>query len=161
MQKGQYNRVPLDALDAIVEHRMNGATVKEACLMEGQNPDTIYTYLTQGKKAKSGRKRDFYLKMEAAKSQFIKIVKDKMLDSGNPRALEFLLRVTDPDTYNITNKQEVSANVQSNVTLSSVFSDETTKNLLNESNEDDGTIEILLELDEENGNAKRNRNDSQ
>lgn len=24
MKKGQYNRVPLDALDAIVEHRMNG-----------------------------------------------------------------------------------------------------------------------------------------
>ena len=140
-------KITPEILDEIVEHHKNGATVKEACQLTGMNVDTIYSYITDGKKAKSGKKRDFYLKMEEANAVFIQDIKERMIDSASPRALEFLLRATAPETYNISNKQEVKADVNNNFSLNLMFSSESIENLLNSSDDDKEIEENLYLLD--------------
>lgn len=144
---GRKHAITPEILDNIVKFHREGATIKEASAMAGANPNSIYTYMGQGKVAKSGKKRDFYLKMEEAKASFCNEIKDRMVDTGSPKALEFILRVTDPETYNISSKQEVKADVKKDVRLNSVFSKQTIENFIEDSVDSDDIEDDLNELD--------------
>lgn len=140
-------RLTPEVLSEIAKYHGEGMTVKESCQLVGANPRTVYNYISEGRKQKSGKKRNFFLEMEKSNASFIKMVKERMIDSGSPKALEYLLRVTDPDTYNISNKTEFKGNVKSDVTLSSKFSKQSIENFIDDSEIVDDIEEDLNKLD--------------
>lgn len=83
----------------------------------GINRRTLYNWLEAGKKAKSGKKRDFYLKWIRASAKYERKHLNEIGDSTSWLAHQYLLQVKDPDTYVVAEKQQIEANVDADNTI--------------------------------------------
>lgn len=102
--------------ELIIAHE-NGLP-KNACAgIVGINRRTLYDWLKKGEKAKSGKYRDFYLRWLKAEARFQAYHLKKINDSKAWTASQYLLQVTDPETYVVAEKQEMEANVKNDTTL--------------------------------------------
>ena len=71
--------------------------------------------MNKGKKAKSGKYRDFYLDMQRAKSKFIAHHIGKIQDNKSWMSSQYLLQVTDPDEFVVAEKQKIESETRATV----------------------------------------------
>lgn len=114
--------------------RENGLPVKDCADFIGIHRDTVYRWLKKGENAKSGRYREFYKNWVKATSKFKLYHLKKINDSKDWRASQYLLSVTDPETFNTHNWRNVKAEVKSDVNLKTeqLFDEEIMDDLINE-----------------------------
>ena len=98
--------------EIIIAHE-NGLPQKACAGMVGIDRKTLYNWLQKGKKAKSGKFRDFYLRWLKAEARFQAYHLKKINDSKSWVASQYLLQVTDPDAYVVAEKKEVDAKIES------------------------------------------------
>lgn len=102
--------------ELIIAHE-NGLP-KNACAgIVGINRRTLYDWLKKGEKAKTGKYHDFYLRWLKAEARFQAYHLKKINDSKDWKASQYLLQVTDSDSYVVTEKKQVKADVQSEITV--------------------------------------------
>ena len=86
----------------------NGLPLKYASELAGVHRTTVYKWLDKGKKARSGKYRQFYLDLQKAKAKFIAFHVNKLNESDDTWTSKYLLEVTDPDTFVIEKKLKTS-----------------------------------------------------
>ena len=86
-----------------------GLPQKSCADMVGINRRTLYEWLQQGKKAKSGKKRRFYLNWKRAEAKYEMEHLSHISDSTSWLAHQYLLQVKDPETYVVAEKQQIEA----------------------------------------------------
>ena len=86
-----------------------GLPQKSCADMVGINRRTLYDWLQQGKNAKSGKKRKFYLNWIKAEAKYEMEHLSHIGDSTSWLAHQYLLQVKDPETYVVAEKQQIEA----------------------------------------------------
>lgn len=81
----------------------------------GINRKTIARWLEKGKSAKSGKHRNFYLNWKKAHAKFKRFHINKINKSNFWQASQYMLQVSDPDTFVVAEKKEVESKVDANV----------------------------------------------
>ena len=71
--------------------------------------------MNKGKKAKSGKYRDFYIDMQKAKSKFIAHHIGKIQDNKSWMSSQYLLQVTDPDEFVVAEKQKIESETKATI----------------------------------------------
>ena len=71
--------------------------------------------MNKGKKAKSGKYRDFYLDMQRAKSKFISHHLQKIEANKSWMSSQYLLQVTDPDEFVVAEKQKIESETKATI----------------------------------------------
>ena len=122
--------------DEICNDIKAGVPIKHAAISHGITEVTFYNWYNQGKTAKSGAKKQFYDKVEEAKSVAITLRARRIYKAGetNWQADAWWLERVDPENFGRKDyhKHEADINNKSQVTLSGEI---TTKQVLDE-NED-------------------------
>jgi len=101
----------------------NGLPQKACAQLCGIDRRTLYRWLKKGEEAKSGRYREFYLKWQKANAKFQLYHLKKINDSQSWMASQYLLQVTDPDSYVVAEKQQIEANVEADVDAQTIQAD--------------------------------------
>jgi hypothetical protein len=96
--------------ECLVENYGNGIPLKYCADSVGIARSTLYYWMDKGKNAKSGKYRKFYLEMQRAKSKFISHHMQKISESKNWQASQYLLQVTDTEQFIVKEKREIEAN---------------------------------------------------
>lgn len=73
--------------------------------------ESVHGWLKQGREAKSGKKREFFLNWEEADVEYEIVQRKKIEDSKDWKAHQYLLQVNDSETYVVEQKQKVSQDV--------------------------------------------------
>lgn len=102
----------------LCKYREEGLTINDCADLVGIDRKTVTRWVKKGEKAKSGKYKDFFIKWRKASAKFKRVHQNYISESNSWLAHQYLLQVTDPETYVIAEKikQEVSADV--NTTLS-------------------------------------------
>ena len=100
--------------ELIIAHE-NGLPKNACASIVGINRRTLYDWLKKGEKAKSGKYHDFYLRWLKAEARFQAYHLKKINDSKSWTASQYLLQVTDPETFVIAEKQQVEAQIDQQV----------------------------------------------
>ena len=100
--------------ELIIAHE-NGLPKNACASIVGINRRTLYDWLKKGEKAKSGKYHDFYLRWLKAEARFQAYHLKKINDSKSWTASQYLLQVTDPETFVIAEKQQVEAQLDQQV----------------------------------------------
>ena len=82
-------------IDIIITSHSNGLPMKYCADLAGISRSSLYNYINEGKNAKRGKKRDFYLKFVKARSQFILFHLKKINTADDWRASQYILSVID------------------------------------------------------------------
>lgn len=116
----------------IIKLYNNGIPLKHCASAVGIDRRTLHRWMNRGKNARSGKYRRFYLDMQMARAKFIAFHQKKINESDDWKASRYLLEVTSPEDYVITEKQEhkVDANV---AVLSDLFCEEDILRFIDES----------------------------
>ena len=101
----------------IIENYSEGLTITDCADIAGVARETVHRWIKKGKTAKSGKYRQFYLDMKQARAKFKKHHHMKIAESKDWKASQYLLQVTDSETYVVTEKKQVNADVNSEVTV--------------------------------------------
>ena len=101
----------------------NGLPQKACASLCGIDRKTLYRWLKKGEEAKRGKYRDFYLKWQKANAKFQLYHLKKINDSQSWMASQYLLQVTDPDSYVVAEKQQIEANVEADVDAQTIQAD--------------------------------------
>ena len=75
----------------------------------------VNRWIEKGEKARSGKYKQFYLEMQKAKSKFKEHHLRKIAEAKDWRASQYLLQVTDSETYVVTEKKQVNADVKTDL----------------------------------------------
>jgi len=102
--------------ELIIAHE-NGLPRNACASIVGINRRTLYDWLKKGEKAKTGKYHDFYLRWLKAEARFQAYHLKKINDSKSWTASQYLLQVTDPETFVIAEKQEMEAKVSADANL--------------------------------------------
>jgi len=102
--------------ELIIAHE-NGLPRNACASIVGINRRTLYDWLKKGEKAKSGKYHDFYLRWLKAEARFQAYHLKKINDSKSWTASQYLLQVTDPETYVVAEKQEMEAKVSADANV--------------------------------------------
>lgn len=94
--------------EIIIAHE-NGLPKNACASIVGINRRTLYDWLKKGEKAKSGKYHDFYLRWLKADARFQMYHLKRINDSKQWQASQYLLQVTDPETYVVKEKREIEA----------------------------------------------------
>jgi len=86
-----------------------GLPQKTCADLVGIDRKTLYNWIQQGKKARSGKKRDFYIRWVRAAAKYEREHLKKISDSNSWLAHQYLLQVKDPETYVVAEKQQIEA----------------------------------------------------
>ena len=121
----KFNEQICEELCSYYEEGLPQKTCADLC---GIDRTTLHKWLTEGKNAKSGKKRDFYLRWCKAKAKFIQHHTNKIADNPSWLASQYLLQVTDPETYVVAEKQEMETTVKADITADVDMTDETIHN---------------------------------
>ena len=107
--------------DEICNDIKAGVPIAHASVAHGIDRSTFYNWYNQGKEAKTGNKRKFYLKVEEAKSVAMTLRARRIYKAGetNWQADAWWLERVDPDNFGRKDRYEhkVDANVKSEVTV--------------------------------------------
>ena len=94
-----------------------GLPQKTCADLVGIDRRTLYNWIQAGKNAKSGKKRDFYLRWIRSAAKFEREHLNKISDSTSWLAHQYLLQVKDPETYVVAEKQEMETTVKADATV--------------------------------------------
>ena len=86
-----------------------GLSQKTCADLVGIDRKTLYNWIQQGKKARSGKKRDFYIRRVKAAAKYERTHLKRISDSSSWLAHQYLLQVKDPETYVVAEKQQIEA----------------------------------------------------
>lgn len=103
--------------ECLIESYSNGIPLKYCADSVGIARQTVYDWMNKGKEQKRGKYHQFYLDMQKAKAKFILHHQMKIRDNKDWRASQYLLQCVDPDDYVVTEKKQVKAEVESDVTV--------------------------------------------
>ena len=92
-----------------------GLPQKSCADLVGIDRRTLYNWIQQGKNAKSGKKRDFYIRWIRAAARYEREHLNKISDSSSWLAHQYLLQVKDPETYVVAEKQEMEMKADTNI----------------------------------------------
>lgn len=104
-----------DTCKCLVENHGKGLPIKDCADIAGIDRTTVYKWLDKGKVAKRGKYRDFYVDMQRARAKFKAHHLQKIANSQSWTASQYLLQVTDPETFVIAEKQQVEAQIDQQV----------------------------------------------
>ena len=105
----------------------HGMPLRWAAYSTGINYTTVWRWMKKGEKAKRGKYHQFYLDMRKARATYILYHLEALNKSGKDETHEYLLKVTDPEHFNLSNKLEHSGevtNVNKNVKIDEDLLDE-------------------------------------
>lgn len=92
-----------------------GLPQKSCADLVGIDRRTLYNWIQAGKNAKSGKKRDFYLRWIRAAAKYEREHLNKISDSTSWLAHQYLLQVKDPETYVVAEKQQIEAETKQTI----------------------------------------------
>lgn len=101
----------------IVDNYSKGLTITDCADIAGVARETVQRWMKKGETARSGKYRQFHLDMLKARAKFKEHHHQKIADSKDWRASQYLLQVTDSNRYVVTEKKQVKADVKSEVTI--------------------------------------------
>ena len=93
----------------IVENYSEGLTITDCADIAGVARETVQRWMKKGETARSGKYRQFYLDMLKARAKFKKHHHMKIANSNSWMASQYLLQVTDSETYVVAEKQQIEA----------------------------------------------------
>ena len=127
--------------DAICNEIKRGTPITSACLIAGISKDTYYRWYRKGEKAKTGRFKEFYNKIEEAKAYAIALRVEnirKAGQNGSWQADAWWLERMDPENFsrkdNVNVKSE-NINHNLNINLGKLFDDGLIEDILKDDNE--------------------------
>ena len=127
--------------DAICNEIKRGTPITSACLIAGISKDTYYRWYRKGEKAKTGRFKEFYNKIEEAKAYAIALRVENIRKAGRNgswQADAWWLERMDPENFsrkdNVNVKSE-NINHNLNINLGKLFDDELVEDILKDDNE--------------------------
>ena len=122
-----------DVLDTILTKHSNGLPINSCCDLVGVSRAAFYQWMEkgeQGSEANNGLYVKLYEGMQKARAQCIESIVEKAFDNNSPQMLMYLLKVYDPDTFNIAEKTE---NTNVNIhTFEDLFDDDTINEIAND-----------------------------
>ena len=92
-----------------------GLSQKTCADLVGIDRKTLYNWIQQGKKARSGKKREFYLRWIKAAAKYERVHLKKISDSSSWLAHQYLLQVKDPETYVVAEKQQIESETRATI----------------------------------------------
>ena len=94
-----------------------GVPITHAAVMHGIDKSTFYDWYNKGKKAKSGKFREFYLEVEEAKSVAIALRVRRIYQAGETdwKSDAWWLERVDPDNFGRKDTHRIDANVDADV----------------------------------------------
>ena len=98
-----------DICNQLCAYYEEGLPQKTCADLVGIDRMTLHRWLQKGKNARSGKYKDFYLRWCRAKAKFIQHHTNKISDNTSWLAHQYLLQVTDPETYVVAEKQQIEA----------------------------------------------------
>lgn len=99
----------------LVDNYSKGLTITDCANIAGIDRRTVHRWIEKGEKARSGKYKQFYLEMQKAKSKFKEHHLRKIAEAKDWRASQYLLQVTDSETYVVTEKKQVNADVKTDL----------------------------------------------
>ena len=99
----------------LVDNYSKGLTITDCANIAGIDRRTVHRWIEKGEKARSGKYKQFYLEMQKAKSKFQEHHLRKIAEAKDWRASQYLLQVTDSETYVVTEKKQVNADVKTDL----------------------------------------------
>lgn len=127
--------------DAICNEIKRGTPITSACLIAGISKDTYYRWYRKGEKAKTGRFKEFYNKIEEAKAYAIALRVENIRKAGRNgswQADAWWLERMDPENFsrkdNVNVKSE-NINHNLNINLGKLFDDGLIEDILKDDNE--------------------------
>lgn len=99
----------------LVDNYSKGLTITDCANIAGIDRRTVHRWIQKGEKARSGKYKQFYLEMQKAKSKFKEHHLRKIAEAKDWRASQYLLQVTDSETYVVTEKKQVNADVKTDL----------------------------------------------
>ena len=127
--------------EAICNEIKRGTPITSACLIAGISKDTYYRWYRKGEKAKTGRFKEFYNKIEEAKAYAIALRVENIRKAGRNgswQADAWWLERMDPENFsrkdNVNVKSE-NINHNLNINLNRLFDDELVEDILKDDNE--------------------------
>ena len=119
-----------DICETIYDLVAKGFTYKDICNVCGIDNSTLYAWLNRGKKAKSGKYKEFYLNVEKAKSLRKNNLIDKLIEKTEAKddwkGYAWLLERGYGDEFarpEVKIKQEIESKVEADVEVKVPFSD--------------------------------------
>ena len=99
----------------LVDNYSKGLTITDCANIAGIDRRTVHRWIEKGEKARSGKYKQFYLEMQKAKSKFKEHHLRKIAEAKDWRTSQYLLQVTDSETYVVTEKKQVNADVKTDL----------------------------------------------
>lgn len=93
----------------IVDNYSEGLSITDCADIAGVARETIHRWMKKGETARSGKYKQFYQDMLQARVKFKKYHIQKVAESKDWRASQYLLQVTDQN-FIVTEKKQVEAN---------------------------------------------------
>ena len=104
-----------DTCKCIVENYSEGLTITDCADIAGVARETVHRWMQKGEAARSGKYRQFYLDMLKARAKFKKHHHMKIANSKSWMASQYLLQVTDRETYVVAEKKEIEAETKATI----------------------------------------------
>ena len=101
----------------LCQYREEGLDMKYCADLAGIHRNTLTNWINKGKKAKSGKYHDFFLRWKRATAKYIRLHQNHIAESNSWLAHQYLLQVTDPELYVVAEKQEMEANINAEANL--------------------------------------------
>ncbi len=115
----------------VCSYREEGLSMKYCADLAGIHRNTLTNWINKGKKAKSGKYHDFFLKWNRATAKFMRIHQNHIANSDSWLAHQYLMQVTDPEAYVVEKK--VNAGLDVNTNFDELFNEEDIKRFIDES----------------------------
>lgn len=122
--------------DAICNEIKRGTPITSACLIAGISKDTYYRWYRKGEKAKTGRFKEFYNKIEEAKAYAIALRVENIRKAGRNgswQADAWWLERMDPENFsrkdNVNVKSE-NINHNLNINLNRLFDEDMMRDIV-------------------------------
>ena len=101
----------------LCQYREEGLDMKYCADLAGIHRNTLTNWINKGKKAKSGKYHDFFLRWKRATAKYIRLHQNHIAESNSWLAHQYLLQVTDPELYVVAEKQEMEAKVSADANV--------------------------------------------
>lgn len=106
---GRKSKLTEDVLDTILTKHSNGLPINSCCDLVGVSRTQFYDWIKKGEEG-SKANNGLYIKlaegMKKARAQCIENIIERSFNNNSPQMLMYLLKVYDPDTFNIAEKTE-------------------------------------------------------
>ena len=127
--------------EAICNEIKRGTPITSACLIAGISKDTYYRWYRKGEKAKTGRFKEFYNKIEEAKAYAIALRVENIRKAGRNgswQADAWWLERMDPENFSRKDNVNVkSENTNLNFNFNDLFDDDLIREVVEENNDNE------------------------